>query len=105
MMAVDQRQKPDAAFVGTVNVVTFGIATGESKALNVACDSARFDDVFEIPTSLLRQKKYESYVYVDLVQPGAAPVLFPGAKNLLQEAYSDAEPWIVVPLLEIASPR
>jgi hypothetical protein len=101
---VRKKQKPDRAFKGTVNLVSFGIATGEHMAVNVRCDPKDFTAVFEIPLAMVRSEKYRTYMYVDLVEPGVDPVLFPGATILKQESYKDDEPWIVLTFLEIALP-
>src|SRR2546422_6410023 len=42
--SVKRKQKPDAAFKGTVNVVSFGLATGEHTALNIRIQPQDFDD-------------------------------------------------------------
>lgn len=96
-----KKNKPDSTFKGTVNVVSFGLASGEHKALNLL-DPNDFSDVFEVPVTLLRPDKYSTYVYVDLVEPGMDPLLIPSAIIRLQKMYKDAEPWIVVTFLEIA---
>jgi len=82
-------------------VVSFGLASGEHRALNLHCDPKDFTDVFEIPVALLRPEKYSTYVYVDLVEPGVAPLLMPGATVRQQERFKDAEPWVVLTFLEI----
>jgi hypothetical protein len=101
---VRKKQKPDPGFKGAVNLVSFGVATGEHKAVNVRCDPQDFNAVFDIPIAMVRPEKYRTYVYVDLVEPSAKPDLFPGATILKQESYKDAEPWIVLTFLEIAFP-
>lgn len=99
---VRKEQKPDATFKGTVNLVCFGVATGEHTALNLRCNPGNFADVFEIPATMLRPEKYTTYVYVDLVEPGVSPTLVSGALVRQQAMYKDAEPWIVVTFLEVA---
>jgi len=94
------KQKPDASFKGAVNVVTFGINDAAHKALNRRCNPNDFRDVFEIQVSLLRPEKFKTHVSVDLVEPGVDPLLIPGAKVLQQQRYKDAEPWIVLTLME-----
>ena len=101
---VRKKQKPGPGFKGTVNLVSFGIATGEHTAVNVRCDPKDFIAVFEVPLAMVRSEKYRTYMYVDLVEPNANPGLFPGATILKQESYKDAEPWIVLTFLEIALP-
>jgi hypothetical protein len=101
---VKTKQKPDPAFKGTVNLVSFGVATGEHTAVDVRCDPKNFIAVFEVPLAMVRSEKYRTYVYVDLVEPGVDPVLLPGAAILKQESHKDAEPWIVLTFLEIELP-
>src|SRR5258705_7514731 len=45
---VQKKQKPDVTFKGTVNLVSFGVASGEHTAVNVQCDPKDFSAVFEI---------------------------------------------------------
>lgn len=98
---VCKKQKLDSTFTGTANIMAFGLNSNEHKILNLRCDPTDFSDVFEIPVSLLRPEKYSTSVYVDLVEPGVTPLLIPGATIRQQEQYRDAEPWIVLTLLEI----
>lgn len=99
-----KEQRPDVTFKGTRTVVSFGVATGEHTAVNVRCDPKDFGTIFEIPLALVRPEKYSTYAYVDLVEPGVDPLLFPGATVRKQETYKDAEPWIVLTFLEILLP-
>lgn len=99
-LLVQKKQKPDVTFKGTLNLVSFGVATGEHRSVNVPCDPRDFTAVFEIPLALVRSETYSTYAYVDLVEPGVNPVLFPGAIVWKQETYKDAEPWIVLTFLE-----
>jgi hypothetical protein len=48
------RQKLDSSFRGSEMVVSTGITTGEAQAVNVACDPAKFTDVFEIAAGDLK---------------------------------------------------
>lgn len=98
--SIQEKQKPDPTFKGAVNVVQFGVAAEEHKALNLRCDPKDFSDVFEIPIAQVRPETYKTYVYVDLVEPNVDPVLFPGGIVRQQEAYKDVEPWIIVTFLE-----
>jgi hypothetical protein len=45
---VRQQQKPDANFRGTVNVVTMGIASDETRAIQMPYQKAAFMEMFEI---------------------------------------------------------
>ena len=57
---------------------------------------------FEVSTeALVRPEKYSTWAYVDLVEPGVDPPLFPAAIVRKQQTYKDAQPWIVVTFLEI----
>jgi hypothetical protein len=67
-----KKQKPDATFRGTTNLVSFGLAAGERKTLNFRAQPKEFDAAFEISAEQLRPEKYATYVYVDLVQPGTS---------------------------------
>ena len=98
---IQQKPKPTVGFTGTVSVVSFGIAVGEHTALNLRCDPQIFNAVFKIPVALLRPEQYKTCIYVDLVEPGVEPILFPGAVVLQQTVYQDAEPWIVLTFLEL----
>jgi hypothetical protein len=98
---IQHKQKPDAHFKASKAVVSFGVATGEHKAVNVPCDSSAFNAVFELPSALVRPETYRTYVYVDLVEPGHEPIFFPQATILKQATYMDAVPWIVLTFLDI----
>ena len=52
-LGIQHKQKPDVYFNGTKAVVSFGVATGEHKAVNVRCDSSAFTAVFELPAALV----------------------------------------------------
>lgn len=97
---VKREQKPDAAFKGTVCVVSTPIAASEHKDLNIRCKAEDFDDVFEIDANALSAEKYEMLISVDLVEPGVAPALVPGCRVVQQETFRDAEPWIVISVIE-----
>lgn len=102
---VQKRQKPDAAFKGTQQIVSFGVATGEHAALNIRFDPSDFDEVFEIPIGEIGSTKYTTYLAMDLVEPSISPQLqLPDAKVLKQETYTDAEPWIVITFQAIPLP-
>lgn len=101
VLNVQKKQKPDLNFKGTKAVVSFGIAVGEHKAVNVPCHSGEFSSVFEIPHVLVRPETYRTFLHVDLIEPGEEPTLFPGATILMQETYKDTVPWIVLTFLDI----
>jgi len=89
-----QRQKPDAHFRGTENLVTMGIAADEPRLINDPCKPDQFSEVFEIPVAELRPEKYRSYIAVDLVEPGEPAIS--GARILRQTVFKDAVPHILV---------
>jgi hypothetical protein len=97
---VQKKQKPDVNIKGTKTVVSLGVAAGEHNAVNARCNSSSYNYVFEIPVAIVRPETYRTFLYVDLVEPGKTPTLFPGATILKQETYRDAVPWIVLTFLD-----
>jgi hypothetical protein len=83
----EQHQKPDASFQGTKQMVTRPISSEEPRLVGVICDPTKFDEVMEVPVSMISPKKYE---------PGGQPIITPGGQILLQHAFDDAVPWILV---------
>jgi hypothetical protein len=57
-----QRQKPDANFKETEQLVTRPIASNEPRAFNVPCDQTQFSEVMEVSVDLLSSKRYETNV-------------------------------------------
>lgn len=100
---VYHRQKLNAEFRGTANVVTTGIAANEPRAINKPCDPAEFREVFEIPLCELRPEKYRTNVSVDVTEPNGQPIITPGAKVIRQAVFKDAIPWILVTLFDTNS--
>lgn len=97
---VRHRQKPDVNFRGVENVVTTGIASDEPRALNIPCQSASFEGVFEILLSDLRPEKYRTLVSVDVSEPHGNPIITPGANVIRQAVFRDTVPWILVTLFD-----
>jgi len=97
---IQVRQKPDANMKGSMNVVMFGVAADEAKALNIEVDASKFHDAFEIPEAELSTDKYKTYIYVDLAQAKATSGLTFVGKLKRQQIFKDAEPWIVITLVE-----
>ena len=95
-----QRQKLDASFHWTENLLTRGIAVDEPQAFGELCSTGQFSDFFEIPVADLRPEKYRTYISVDLTEPGGRPTIYPNAQILGQKVFQDAVPWIVVTLFE-----
>jgi hypothetical protein len=102
---VHHRQKPNANFSGTENVVTTGIALDEPRAINKPCDVADFQEVFEIPLSELRPEQYRTLVSVDMTEPSGQPIITPGATVIRQAVFKDAVPWILVTLFDTGSDK
>jgi hypothetical protein len=97
-LMIRKRANPDDNFRGSENLLTTGVASDEPAAIGVLCKPGRFADVLEIPIAELSPQKYRTYLAVDLIQPGAAPVLTPCAVVLRQKVFQDAIPWISVTL-------
>lgn len=89
---VDHRQPPGANFSGTHNVVTVPIASNEPRAINVLCDVADFQELFEIAVGDVRPEKYRTCISVDLTDTISQPILVPGATIIRQSVYKDAFP-------------
>ena len=97
---VKHRQKPDASFGGTENVVTIGVASDEPRKINKPCQASDFQDVIEIPLLDVRAERYLTYISVDMAEPDQQPPLFPGARILRQEVFMDSVPWVFVTVYE-----
>src|SRR6266487_3861259 len=75
MLPQEQHQKPDSNFQGTKQMVTRPISSDEPRLVGVICDPTKFDEVTE---------------------PGGQAIITPGGKILLQHAFADTIPWILV---------
>jgi hypothetical protein len=100
---VNHRQKPNADFSGTENVVTTGIALDETVAIKRPCQAVDFQEVLEIPLCELRPEKYRTLVSVDVTEPNAQPLIPLGATVVRQAVFQDAIPWILVTLFDTGS--
>jgi hypothetical protein len=98
MLPPEQHQKPDAAFQGTKQMVTRPISSDEPRLVGVICDQTKFDEVMEVPVSMLSSKKYETNIAVDVTEPGGQAIITPGGHILLQHTFDDAIPWFLVTL-------
>jgi hypothetical protein len=97
MLPVEERQKPDARFEGTYNLITRGLASDEPRAFGVLCDPTKFSEIMEIPVEILSPKHYETYTSVDVSEPGLQPMLMGGGEEIpLQRVFDDAIPHITV---------
>jgi hypothetical protein len=93
----EQKQEPNAAFKGTHNLITRGIASDEPRAFGVRCDPTKFSEIMEIPAGILSPKHYETHTSVDLSEPGLQPLLMGGGEEILsQRVFDDAIPHITV---------
>ena len=97
---IRELQKPDDQFCGTWDLITMGVASNEPRLINSPCQTETFSDVFEIPVGELRAERYQTYLSVDLVEPGGQPIVYPGSMILRQNTFRDAVPWIMVTLFE-----
>jgi hypothetical protein len=92
-----ERQKPNAEFKGTYNLITRGIASDEPRLFGVPCDPTKFSEIIEIPVGILSPKHYETHMSVDVSEPGLQPSLMGGSENILsQRIFDDAIPHITV---------
>jgi len=97
---VRYRQKPDANFRSTENVITTGIASDEPRAINMPCQTTDFHEVFEIPVSELRPEKYRTMISVDITEAGGKPIITPGGRVVRQAIFKDEIPWILVTVFD-----
>lgn len=97
---IRDRQAPTTDFKGTENLVTFGVARDEPRAIGVACIAAQFEEVFEIPVEELRPERYRTAISVDVAEPGADAIIPSTARIVRQTVFDDAIPWIIVTLYE-----
>jgi hypothetical protein len=98
MFAVRKRQAPDAKFAGKENVVTFGLAAGEARAINVPCDPNKYTSVFEVGEKSLPPEKYHMHLAIDFASTNEGST---AVGTILQEAvHSASTPRILVTLFE-----
>jgi hypothetical protein len=96
-----RRQKPDATFSGTEQLLSLVIDLVSVRSLGVEC---RPDDyaggVFEIPADEISQTLEEcrTAVAVDLVAPSASPLIYPLSAAIRRKIFDDAMPHISVTL-------
>ena len=99
IFSAEPRQKLDAEFKGTYNLLTRGIASDEPQAFGVRCDPTKFSEIIEIPAGILSPKHYWTHTSIDVSEPGLKPLLMGGAEEiLLQRIFDDAIPHITVTL-------
>lgn len=72
----------------------------EPRAIGVPCVATQFDAIFEIPVGELRPEHYRTGLSVDLVEPGAPPIIPPTARVVRQSVFDDMIPWIMLTLYE-----
>ena len=96
-LTVRQSQPPGAGFKGSENMILRPIASHEPRAFGVLCDSAEFSDVMEIQAGKLSPKKYETYISVDLTEPGGLPSINTSDGLIIdQRSFKDSVPWIMI---------
>ncbi len=97
MFPAEPKQEPNAAFKGTHNLITRGIASDEPRAFGVPCDPTKFSEVVVVPARILSPKHYETYTSIDVSEPGLKPLLMGGGEEILsQRVFDDAIPHITV---------
>ena len=93
------RQKPDAAFSGTEQIVTTPIDLRSARATNKPCVAAKYAGVFEIPVAEISPTQPDrTAVAIDLVSPGAPPCVYPETAVLRRHVFTDALPHISLSL-------
>jgi hypothetical protein len=93
------RQKPDAAFSGTEQIVTTPIDLRSARATNKPCLAAKYPGVFEFPAAEISPTQpSRTAVAIDLVSPGAPPCVYPETAVLRRHVFSDALPHISISL-------
>jgi hypothetical protein len=98
------RQRPDSNFRGTENIVTTRVTADDGRVLNIPCARDSFDGVFEIPIAVLNSGSSCVDLSVDIAEPGSTAIITPGSKILVQSAFKDSVPWILITLFEYDLP-
>ena len=70
LLPVQQRQKPDASFTDTGNLVTTEARLASVHAVNITCNPAEFTDVIEIPAAELPLER-QRMLSIDVTEPTA----------------------------------
>jgi hypothetical protein len=97
MFPAQPKQEPNAAFKGTHNLITRGIASDEPRTFGVRCERTKFSEIMEIPAGILSPKRYETYTSIDVSEAGLKPFLMGGGEEILsQRVFDDAIPHITV---------
>jgi hypothetical protein len=105
-MFAGKRQKPDAEFKGTHQLILRGLASDEPRAFGVRCDPTKFSEIVEIPAGILSHKHYETYTSIDVSEPDLQPLLMGGEEEILmQRIFDDAIPHIIVTVYRWPEPR
>jgi len=100
-LIVRRRQKPDAAFSGTEQIVTTPIYHAGVRALNEPCRREDYPGgVFELSAEEISPTLQDcrTALAVDLVSPGAPPLIHPQSSLLRRAIFTDAIPHISLTL-------
>ena len=89
---IHQWQNPDSDFVGTKNLVTFGISKDEPSAINKPCISGNYTTIFKIPSDDLKTDKYKTFISIDISEANGVPIITPGATIVKKRELNDAIP-------------
>jgi hypothetical protein len=96
---IKERQRPDANFLGTENVITTNMSFGHARAIGVLCDRAKFDDVFKIADADLRPTK-PYHLSVDLSSGEPIPPFSQTSQVVWQQTVTEFFPQIIVTLFD-----
>jgi hypothetical protein len=90
-------QKPDADFRGTEPLFATDIRSDDLRDFGVICNPKEFCDVMEVPATLISPANpRETFVSVQLTEPGGQADIADGCEILRQKAFNDAIPVILV---------
>jgi len=97
---VQWRPKPDAAFSGPGEILTTPIYLSGARTLNPLCRKDKYTGVFEVDAAEISPTMHpcRTAVAIDLVSPGAPPLVTPPSAVLRRMVFSDAMPNVSVTL-------
>jgi hypothetical protein len=95
---VFHHQRPDVTFRDTENVVTMDLPVDEPRRLKRPCQTADFDELFEITVGKLTPN---TRISVDVTEPNGRAIITPGARIIWQNAFKDTVPWVVVTVFQL----
>jgi hypothetical protein len=100
-----RRRQPLGSFSGVEPFVVTSTTRADTPYLP-DCNPSDFDAVTEIPVDFLNDPPTGTQVHVELLGPGAQPVLLPFEHRLLQRAViDDGTPTIAVSIYDVPIPK